>query len=189
MKKSLIGLVLFLAFMALPMAAHAQGKIGVINLSATIGSTAEGKKAIADLEKKFAPRKQELQRLQQEIQDDQAKLTKQAPMLSDDEQRRLSRELEDKQRLFKRSADDAQSDYNADTEDSVRRIGQKMVHVISDYATQNGFVLVIEGSQIPIYYTSKETDISAEIAKRYDAAYPLPGTTAASEPKPVATRP
>ena len=30
-----------------------------------------------------------------------------------------------KQKILKRSADDAQSDYNADTEESVRRIGRK----------------------------------------------------------------
>src|ERR1035437_7910232 len=68
MKTRLTNLVLLMAIMAVPLAAHAQGKIGVINLNSAIGSTAEGKKAISDLETKFAPRKQELQRLQQEIQ-------------------------------------------------------------------------------------------------------------------------
>jgi Skp family chaperone for outer membrane proteins len=183
MKNSLSGLILFLAFVAMPMAAHAQGKIGVINLSAAIGGTAEGKKAITDLENKFAPRKQELQQLQQEIQELQERIAKQSPTLSDEEQQRLARDLEDKQRIFKRSADDAQSDYNADTEDSVRRIGKKMVGVINDYAQQNGFALVIDDAQVPIYYASKEIEISADIVKRYDAAYPI----AAVAPKPAAT--
>ncbi len=184
MKKSFGGLILFLAFVAVPMAANAQDKIGVINLNSAIGGTAEGKKAITDLEKKFAPRKQELQQLQQEIQDLQEKLAKQSATLSDDDQRRLGRDLEDKQRILKRSADDAQSDYNADTEDSVHRIGQKMVHVISDYAQQNGFVLVIDDAQVPIYYASKEIEISAEIVKRYDIAYPLAGGVSKPSPTP-----
>jgi outer membrane protein len=153
-------------------------------LNQAIGSTAEGKKAIADLEAKFVPRKQELQRLQQEIQSIQDQLSKQAATLSDDEQRRLSRELEDKQRILKRSADDAQSDYNAETEDTVSRIGKKMVRVIDDYAQQNGFVLVIDDAQVPIYYASKDIEISAEIVKRYDAANPLPA--AGETPKPAA---
>ena len=187
MKTRLTGFILFLAMIAIPMAARAQGKVGVINLSTAIGSTSEGKKAIADLEKKFAPRKQELQRLQQEIQSIQDQLSKQSATLSDEEQRRLSREAEDKQRIFKRSADDAQSDYNADTEDSVRRIGAKMVRVIADYAQQNGFVLVIDDTQLPIYYAAKEIQISAEVVKRYDAANPLAG--AAEAPKPAAAKP
>ena len=41
MKKSLIGLILFLAFVAMPIAARAQAKIGVINLTSAIGSTQE----------------------------------------------------------------------------------------------------------------------------------------------------
>ena len=182
MKTRLMSFVLFFAIIATPLAAQAQGKVGVINLTATIGATAEGKKAIADLERKFAPRKQELQRLQEEIQALQDQLSKQSATLSDDEQRRLSREAEDKQRILKRSADDAQSDYNADTEDNVRRIGAKMVRVISDYAQQNGFVLVIDDTQIPIYYAAKEIQISAEIAKRYDAANPLPAAGETSKP-------
>jgi outer membrane protein len=184
MKTRLTKLVLLMAIVAFPLAAYAQGKIGVINLNSAIGSTAEGKKAIADLETKFAPRKQELQRLQQEIQAIQDQLSKQSATLSDDEQRRLSRDLEDKQRILKRSADDAQTDYNADTEEAVSRIGKKMVRVIGDYAQQNGFVLVIDGAQIPIYYASKDIEISADVVKRYDAANPPP--VAAGAPKPAA---
>jgi outer membrane protein len=182
MKMRLANIVLLMTIMAVPVAAHAQGKIGVINLNSAIGSTVEGKKAITDLEAKFAPRKQELQRLQQEIQAIQDQMSKQSATLSDDEQRRLSRDLEDKQRILKRSADDAQSDYNADTEEAVSRIGKKMVRVIGDYAQQNGFVLVIDGAQIPIYYAAKDIEISADIVKRYDAANPLPAAAAAPTP-------
>ncbi len=182
MKTRLTSFILFLAIIAVPVAAHAQGKVGVINLTAAIGGTAEGKKAIADLEKKFAPRKQELQRLQEEIQSLQDQLSKQSATLGEEEQRRLAREVEDKQRILKRSADDAQSDYNADTEDSVRRIGAKMVHVIAEYAQQNGFVLVIDDAQVPIYYAAKEIQISPEIVKRYDAANPV--AAAGVTPKP-----
>jgi outer membrane protein len=185
MKKSLSGLALLVVLAVTPIAAQAQGKVGVINMNAAIGNTEEGKKAIADLERKFAPRRSELQHLQQEIQDMQDKLSKQQATLSDDEQRQLSRDIEEKQRNFKRMADDAQQDYNADTEDSIRRIGQKMVKVINDYAAQNGFVLVIDDAQVPIYYASKDAEISNEIVKRYDAAYPL-AAAATTAPKPAA---
>ena len=139
MKNRLTTFILFLAIMAVPLAAHAQGKIGVININAAIASTAEGKKAIADLQKKYQPRQQELERLQKEIQAIQDQLSKPTPALSDEEQRRLSRDLEDKQKLLKRSTDDAQSDFNADRDEAIRRIGQKMVRIIGDYAPQNGF--------------------------------------------------
>ena len=103
------------------------GKIGVINIQAAIAGTGEGKKAFAELEKRYAPRRQELQQLQQEINALTDQLQKQATTLSDDEQRRLNRELQEKQTRFKRMQEDAQADFQADNGDVVNRIGQKMV--------------------------------------------------------------
>jgi outer membrane protein len=184
MKNRLTTFVLFLAIMAVPLAAHAQGKIGVININAAIAGTAEGKKAIADLQKKYQPRQQELERLNKEIQADQDQLSKQTPALSDEEQRRVSRDLEDKQKLLKRSTDDAQSDFNTDRDEAVRRIGQKMVRIIGDYAQQNGFMLVLDDAQVPIYFAAKDIELTGEIVKRYDAANPV--SDAGASPKPAA---
>src|SRR5271157_2889723 len=127
------------------------GKIGLVNIQEAILSTAEGKKAMADLQKKYQPRQQEIQRLQQEIQAISDQLQKQAATLSDEEQRRLNRELEDKQKLLKRTTEDAQGEFASDRDEMFRRIGQKVVKQIDEYARQNGFSLVIGSDQVPIY--------------------------------------
>ena len=205
MKNRLTVLTTMLALLAVPPSsraqspAAAQSKIGVINIQEAIGSTAEGKKAFADLSKKFQPRQQELQRLQQEIQAINDQLTKQAATLSDDEQRRLSGDLEDKQKLLKRSTEDAQADFSRDRDEAIRRIGQKMVRVISEFAQQNGYSLVVDDAQIPVYYASKDIDLTEEVVKRYDAANPVadagagvpatPAARPASNVKPVAPAP
>jgi outer membrane protein len=169
---------------AVPLLAQAQNKVGVININAAIASCGEGKKAMADLQKKYTPRQQELERLQKEIQTDQDQLSK-GTALSDEEQRRLTREVEDKQKLLKRSTDDAQADFSADRDEAVRRVGQKMVGIIHDYAQQNGFGLVIDGAQVPIYFAVKDIDITAEIVKRYDAANPVAEAGGAPAAKPA----
>lgn len=149
------------------------GKVGVINIQEAIATTAEGKKAFADLQKKYEPRRQEIQRLQQEAQSLQDQLTKQQATLSDEEQRRLSRELEDKQKILKRATEDANADFSGDRDDAIRRIGQKMVRVITDYAEKNGYSLVVDDAQIPVYYASKQIDITQPIVKLYDTANPV----------------
>jgi outer membrane protein len=184
MKIRLTTLTMFLAVWAVPLAGHAQGKIGLINMNGAIGSSQEGKKAVADMQKKYQPRQQELERLQQEITSIQDQLSKQTATLSDDEQRRLTRQLEDKQKLLKRSSDDAQSDYNADRDEVIRRIGQKMLGIIHDYASKNGFMLVIDSAQVSIYYAAAGTDLTEEVVKRYDAANPA--ADAGAPPKPAA---
>lgn len=187
MKNRLTALILFLALLGLPHAASAQSKVGVINMNAAIAGTAEGKQAIEDLKKKYAPKQQELERLQKEIQADQDQLNKQG--LSDDDQRRISRDLDEKQKDYKRWSDDAQSDFTADRDEAVGRIGKKMVALIGDYAQKNGFTLVIDAVQVPIFFASKEVDITSEMMKRYDAANPVAGAAAAPSKPPAAPPP
>ncbi len=185
----LLGLLVWPAFALAqgPGPAPNPGKIGVINIQEAIASTAEGKKSFADIDKKFQPRRQELQRLQQEIQALSEQLQKQASTLSDDEQRRLSRDVEEKNKLLKRSTEDASADYQGETQDAGRRIGQKLVRLLGEYAQQNGFVLVMEsGPQMPIYYAAPQIDLTEEMIRRYDAANPVEGA-GTSEPAPPST--
>jgi len=163
------------------------GKVGVINIQLAIGNSAEGKKASSDLQKKYEPRQRELQQQQQEIQSLQDQLQKQAATLSDEEQRRLSRELEDKQKRFKRNQEDFQSDVQAEQQEIIQRIGQKMYRLINEYGQQNGFALIMEAyPQLPVYFAT--VDLTEEMIRRYDAAYPVEASAAPAAPtaKPVA---
>jgi len=164
------------------------GKVGVIRIQEAILSTAEGKKAMADLQKKYQPRQTEVQKDQQEIQAITDQLQKQAATLSDDEQRRLNRDLEEKQKILKRATEDAQADFGTDRDEMFRRIGQKMVSVIQDYAQKNGFSLVLGSDQIPIYYQGPEVDLTDQVVKLYDAANPAEAPTSGGPATPAAPR-
>jgi Skp family chaperone for outer membrane proteins len=182
-----------------PTADSAGEKIGVINIQQAIAATAEGKKAFGDLQKKYQPRQENLQKQQQEIQSLQDQLQRQQTTLSDSERIRLTRELSDKQKIFDRAREDAQSDFQQDRQDVMGRIGEKMVQIISDYAKQNGYSLILDAqipivgsnqvsdAQIPIYFASKDVDISDEIVKRYDAAFPVASASAPDASKPAGT--
>src|SRR6516225_8346947 len=166
----------------------AAGRIGVINIQEAIVGTAEGKKALAEIQKKYEPRRNDLQRQEQEITALQDQLQKQVNTLSDEEKLRLQRQLDEKQRLFKRAQEDAQTDYQNDNQEAIRRIGQKMVRVINDYAKQNGFALVVDDSQLPVYFVAQGNELTEVIMKLYDAANPAASAAASSSPpaKPAA---
>ncbi len=169
-----------------PGATTTPGKIGLINIQGAIANTAEGKKALGDLQKKYQSRQQQLQQMQQEIASLQDQLQRQVNTLSDDERLRLSRELEDKQKVFKRSQEDFQTDSQGDSQDVMRRIGQKMLPLIQDYARHNGFVLILEDAQLQPYYSVPEIELTEEIIKRYDAANPSESAGAPSGGTPPA---
>ena len=180
----------------LAQSAGAPTKIGLVNIQEAILSTAEGKKSMADLQKKYQPRQQEVQKDQQDIQAISDQLQKQAATLSDEEQRRLNRDLEEKQKVLKRTTEDAQADFGADRDEMFRRIGQKMVKVIQDFAPKNGYSLVIGSDQVPVYFAATEVDLTDQIVKLYDAAYPAeapisggPAAPAARSSTPSAPKP
>jgi len=164
------------------------GKIGVISIQGAILNTAEGKKAMADLQKKYQPRQQEIQKDNQDIQAISDQLQKQAATLSDEEQRRLNRDLEEKQKHLKRLSEDAQADFGTDRDDMINRIGQKMMKVLQDYARQNGFTLIIGSDQVPVYFAIPEVELTGQIVKLYDAAYPSDAATSGGPATPSAPR-
>jgi len=195
MRDRLLSFSILLSLLAYPSLAPSQdqppaatGRIGVINIQEAIIGTAEGKKALAEIQKRYEPRRNDLQRQEQEINALQDQLQKQVNTLSDEEKLRLQRQLDEKQRLFKRAQEDAQADYQNDNQEAIRRVGQKMVRVINDYAQQNGFVLVVDDSQLPVYFVAKGNDLTEVIMKRYDAANPAASPSVSSSPpaKPAA---
>jgi len=186
---NLIAVVLCLASGPAALLAQTSSKIGLVNIQEAILSTGEGKKAMADLQKKYQPRQQEVQKLQQDIQAISDQLQRGQATLSDDEQRRLNRDLEDKQKVLKRTTEDAQADFTTDRDEMFRRIGQKVVKVIDDYARQNGYSLVLGSDQVPIYYAAKEVDLTDQIVRLYDAANPADAPVTGGAANPAATRP
>lgn len=178
---ALIGFPIFLAGQST--SAASEGKVGVINIQDAILSTEQGKKAMQGLQSKFMPRQQEIRRRQQQVEQLREQLQKQMTTLSADEQRRLSRELTEKQTILRRMTEDAQSDLQYDRENIMRNIGEKMVKVIQQYAPQHGFALILDSSQVSVYYTAKGFDITEAIVKLYNSTYPVASTSGAATSK------
>jgi outer membrane protein len=171
-------------------AAGAPLKFGVINVQAAIQSTAEGKLAGAELQSQFSPRQTELQNMQKQITDDEARLRTGQATLSDDEKARLSREYDTMNRSFQRKTQDAQDDFNQAQQDVLNRIGRKLIEVIERYSKDNGFGIILDTSsqQTPVMYAANTIDITQEIVRLYDQSYPVKASTTAP-PKAATPRP
>ena len=167
------------------------GKIGVINVRQAIASTAEGKQAGAELQSQFAPRQSELEGLNKQINDLRSRMEA-GSKLSPEEQQRLQREGEVRARQLQRKQDEYQEDVNAAQADVFDRIGRKMIDVLDRYARENGYVAVLDTSaqNTPILFASTNIDVTQDIVKLYDQAYPVKGgAPAATTPAKPAQRP
>jgi outer membrane protein len=170
--------------------------VAIINLRGAIGSTAEGKQASAELQSQFAPRSAEIDNLTKQINDLQQKLQAGQGKLSEEEVARLTNEGQRLTQRLDRRRNDFQEDAGAAQQEVFERIGRKMVDVLDRYARDNGFAVVLDtsGQNSPILYASNQVDVTQDIIRLYDQAYPVkaggPGTNpSGATAKPSAAAP
>jgi outer membrane protein len=173
----------------------ASGKVGVIAIRQAIGGTAEGKLAQAELQSQLAPRQNEIEALNKQITDLQQRLSAGANKLSPEEENRLRQQGQRLAQRLERMNTEYQEDANAALGDITERIGRKMVDVLDRYSRENGFVVVLDtsGQNSPILFASTQIDVTQDIIRLYDQAYPVKAgaTTPAkpAAPKPAASQP
>ncbi len=170
--------------------AAASGKLGVLNVRQAILSTAEGKLASAELQSQFAPRQTELENLNKQINDLRQRLAACEGKCSQDEMTRLQRQGEIMARQLQRKQDEMQEDANAAQAEVFDRLGRKVNDVLDRYARENGFILLLDYSaqNTPIVNFSQQVDVTQEIVRLYDQAYPVKAG-AGAQPKPAAAKP
>ena len=169
-------------------ASSAPGKVGVINIRGAIGSTAEGKQAQAELQSQFAPRQNELENLNKQINDLRQRLTACEGKCSQEEIQRLQTQGTRFTQQYDRKNTELQEDSNAALGDVIDRIGRKMVDVLDRYARENGYSVVLDSSaqNTPILYAATQIDVTQDIVRLYDSAYPIKGGATPAQQKPAA---
>lgn len=163
------------------------GKVGVINIRSAIGSTAEGKQAQAELQSQFAPRQNELENLNKQINDLRQRLAACEGKCSQDEIQRLTTQGQRLTQQLDRKNNEMTEDSNAALGDVIDRIGKKMVDVLDRYARENGYTMVLDSSaqNTPILYAATQIDVTQDIIRLYDQAYPVKNAAPAQQ-KPAA---
>lgn len=167
--------------------------VAIINLRGAIGSTAEGKQASAELQSQFAPRSSEIDNMTKQINDLQQKLQAGQGKLSQEEETRLTGEGQRLTQRLDRRRNDFQEDATAAQQEVLERIGRKMVDVLDRFARENGYSVVLDtsGQNSPILYASNQVDVTQDIIRLYDQAYPVKAgaTPAAPKPAPATSKP
>jgi outer membrane protein len=152
------------------------GKTAILQVQTAVLNTREGHLAFSALEAKLAAKKAEFDKLQNEVAAMQDQLQKGSATMSDDAQRKLAHEIDRKTKALNYEADGAQSDYQQEQADTTQALLKKFRTVVDKYARDNGFGLVIDVSnpQTPAFWWANAMDITNDVVRAYDAAYPAP---------------
>ncbi len=177
-------------------------KVGIINIQGAILASNEGRRDLEALDKKFDPKRTELQNLNKEIDDLKKQLNTQGDKMNEDARNTLVHSLETKQKAMQRSSEDAQNEYQQQQNEIAQRILQKMAPVIDKFAKDNQYSMLLDVSQPwpqgPVLWFGATADVTKQVVDLYNAqsGVPAPATPSSSSkptsgttaPKPSTTR-
>ena len=162
-------------------------KVAIIQLQQAILKSQEGQKASADMQAKFGPRKTALEKRGSDLQAMQDQLNKGAATLSDAAKQKMAADLTSGQKQLQRDGEDFQSEVQNYENGLMNQMVTKMVEVISKYATENGYAMVLDVSsqQSPVIWADQSNVITEAIVKLYDQTHPVAGGAPAAATAPV----
>ena len=165
-------------------------KVGIVNLQAAIIITNEGQRDFEGLQKKFDPKRVELESLKKEVDDLQKKFNTQADKLSDEARAELLKQIDSKKKILQRSYEDSNADFQAQQDEIANRIVQKLVEVLDKYAKENSFTVILDvsGQASPVLWAANSVNITQPLVEAYNAQS---GVAAPAKPaaKPAAAAP
>ena len=117
-----------------PPAAPSAQKIGVIDMQKALTSTGDGVKALAEFQKKYAPKEDQLKKQAQDLQNKQDQFRKTQAALSDEAKAAMQRDIDTLTRNLQRDEDDAKQDMQQDEQQITQQLAAKVEQAVIKYA-------------------------------------------------------
>ncbi len=155
--------ILLIALLAMTsgVAAAADFKVGFVNTDRVFRDSAPAKRAQAKLEKEFASREQELQRLAKQARDLQQKLEKDGMTMSEADRRAKERELADLNQRLQRNQREFREDLNQRRNEELSAVMERANKAIVSIAEAEKFDLILQEA----VYASPRIDVTDKVLK------------------------
>lgn len=151
--------------------ASAQTKIAVVNMQKAVFDTAEIKKADGEMQARFKPKQDEINRVNGQIEDIAKQLQAGAGKLSPQAEADLRAQGTRLQRDLQYKQQDLQEQANEERQTILAASSQKMTDIIRKIADEKGFDLVVDTQNA--YYFRPAMDLTIEATSAYDKAHPV----------------
>jgi len=151
--------------------ALAQNKVGIINLQKALLDTAEMKKAQADMEGKFKPRQDAIEKIQREMADIQRNLQANQGKLQPAAEQQMMSTGQRLQRDLQRQTEDLQADVDRERQEILQRGGQRIQEVIKKVSEAKGMDVVVDAANT--LYFKPVLDLTPDVTVEYDKTYPV----------------
>jgi outer membrane protein len=155
-------------------------KIAIISFQAVVAQTNEGQRDLANIQKKFQSRTDQLKTLNGEIEGLQKDLQSQADKLTASDRASRTKVIDEKKKRLQRGAEELRSDGNGELKQVLGDLAPKVYEVLVGYAKQQGFTVVFDaGQEQPmILYASETANISKPVIDAYNIKSGVPAPPA-----------
>ena len=137
-------------------------KIGFVNTERLFREATPAKRAQAKLEREFAGRDSDIQKLSKQVRDLQALLEKDGVTMAESERRNKERDLANMSRDLQRLQREFREDLNLRRNEELAAVQERANKVIQQIAEAEKFDLIL---QDPVVYASGRIDITDKVIK------------------------
>jgi outer membrane protein len=137
-------------------------KIGFVNTERLFREAAPAKRAQQKLEKEFATRDAEIQKMSKQVRDLQTALEKDGVTMSETDRRNKERDLANLSRDLQRSQREFREDLNLRRNEELASVQERANKVIQQIAEAEKFDLIL---QDPVVFASQKIDITEKVVK------------------------
>jgi outer membrane protein len=143
-------------------ASAAEYKIGFVNTERLFREATPAKRAQAKIEKEFATRDAEIQKLAKQVRDLQAALDRDGATMADTDRRNKERDLANQTRDLQRMQREFREDINLRKNEEISALQERANKVIQQIAESEKYDLIL---QDPVVYASQRIDITDKVIK------------------------
>lgn len=136
-------------------------KLGFVNTERVLRDSAPAKRAQAKLEKEFALRKAELDKLEKQGRELQSQLQKESVTMSDSDRRDRDRQLQGIDRDFQRLSREFREDLNLRRNEELASIQEKATKVVNEIAEKEKYDLILQEA----VFAGAKIDITDKVIK------------------------
>ncbi|MEO6022435.1 MAG: OmpH family outer membrane protein [Burkholderiales bacterium] len=161
MKQNLKWISLATLLFSVQVIAAGELKIGFVNSDRIVREAGPAQKAQKKLEKEFAVREAELQKMAKQVRDLQTQLEKETVTLSEADKRNKERDLGNLNRDFQRMQREFREDLNMRKNEELAGVQERASKIIKEIAEADKFDLIIQDA----VFASSKIDITDKVLK------------------------
>lgn len=171
--KTIFLTLLALAFFFTASAYSAEvGKIGIIDFQKILTTSAMGKAAKAEIDKKGKAMDAELKKRGAEIQDAKQQLERESMVMSKDMQDKKARELQINILDYKDLQQKYMTEFKSNETQLIKGIQASVIDIVEQIGKREGYLMILERREAGVIYARSGIDITDQVIQALNATAP-----------------